>query len=259
MIAASVIYFLYLAAVAAVLPRLSRRSRWRAAAAAGGGLLLTILTAVTTTFWLRDVLLPPALLLVGYWGSGLLWTGPMPGIEARLAAFDRRLGIPDACAVTPRALCELLEVAYAGVYPLIPVGLVLHLTYGAAPDAGRFWTVVLGTDYVCFAMLPWIQTRPPRVLGGAVPWRSGFRSLNEKLLGHASIGVNTVPSGHAAEAMAVALLLADAPWPVALAMALSALAVSVGAVLGRYHYAVDALAGWAVALIVWSCASAVSA
>jgi hypothetical protein len=31
------------------------------------------------------------------------------------------------------------------------------------------------------------------------------------------------------------------------------LAVSAGAVLGRYHYAADAIAGWAVALIVyWS-------
>ena len=30
-----------------------------------------------------------------------------------------------------------------------------------------------------------------------------------------------------------------------------ALAVSAGAVLGRYHYAADAFAGWAVALIVW--------
>jgi hypothetical protein len=29
-------------------------------------------------------------------------------------------------------------------------------------------------------------------------------------------------------------------------------AVSAGAVLGRYHYAADALAGWAVAIVVYS-------
>jgi hypothetical protein len=27
--------------------------------------------------------------------------------------------------------------------------------------------------------------------------------------------------------------------------------VTAGAVLGRYHFAVDALAGWAIALAVW--------
>jgi hypothetical protein len=255
MIAASLVYFIYVAVVAVLLPRLPSRARWRAAGVALGGLLLTTVTASTTGFWLRDVVLPPALLLVAYWASGLLWTAPMPRIEARLAAIDRRLRIPERCATTPRALCEFLEFAYVGVYPLIPVALILHLAYDPAPDARRFWTVILVTDYVCFGMLPWIQTRPPRAIETGVPWRSGFRVLNEKLLGHTSIGVNTVPSGHAAEAMAVALLLADAPWPIAAWMAFNALAISVGAVFGRYHYAVDALTGWAVAAIVMALAA----
>jgi membrane-associated phospholipid phosphatase len=34
-------------------------------------------------------------------------------------------------------------------------------------------------------------------------------------------------------------------------MSLMALAISAGAVLGRYHYAADVLAGWLVALVVW--------
>ena len=33
---------------------------------------------------------------------------------------------------------------------------------------------------------------------------------------------------------------------------LAAAAISAGAVFGRYHYAVDAVAGWVVALTVWS-------
>jgi hypothetical protein len=37
-------------------------------------------------------------------------------------------------------------------------------------------------------------------------------------------------------------------------MAFNALAISAGAVFGRYHYAVDALAGWAVAVIVMALA-----
>jgi membrane-associated phospholipid phosphatase len=101
-------------------------------------------------------------------------------------------------------------------------------------------------------MLPWVQTRPPRRLEPGPPWRSSLRFFNVRLLGETSIGANTVPSGHAAEAVAAALLVSDAPWPVAASMWLAALAVSAGAVLGRYHFAFDAVAGWAVALAVWA-------
>jgi membrane-associated phospholipid phosphatase len=66
-----------------------------------------------------------------------------------------------------------------------------------------------------------------------------------------SVRVNTFPSGHAAEALAAALLTTAAPAPVPILMLLNALAVSAGAVLGRYHYAVDAVAGWLVAAAVW--------
>jgi membrane-associated phospholipid phosphatase len=111
---------------------------------------------------------------------------------------------------------------------------------------------VLITDFVCFGMLPWIQTRPPRALEAAQPWSSGIRSFNVSLLGRLSIGVNTVPSGHAAEALAAALLLSSAPASVSVWVWAAAAAISAGAVFGRYHYAVDAFAGWIVALIVWS-------
>ena len=72
-----------------------------------------------------------------------------------------------------------------------------------------------------------------------------------RLVGAASIQVNTFPSGHAAEALAAALLVTGAPLPVVIVMWLNAVAVSAAAVLGRYHYAADALAGWAVAFLVW--------
>jgi membrane-associated phospholipid phosphatase len=71
------------------------------------------------------------------------------------------------------------------------------------------------------------------------------------VLGAASIRVNTFPSGHAAEALAAALLVSNAPSPVVAWMFFNALAVSAGAVFGRYHYATDAVTGWLVALAVW--------
>src|SRR5690606_41445472 len=64
-------------------------------------------------------------------------------------------------------------------------------------------------------------------------FRSRFRAFNVRLLGETSIGVNTVPSGHAAEALAAALLVSTAPVPVAAAFWVAAVAVTAGAVLGR--------------------------
>jgi membrane-associated phospholipid phosphatase len=106
------------------------------------------------------------------------------------------------------------------------------------------------TDFVCFGFLPWVRTRPPRALRLVDPWRSRIRRFNLRLLGAASIQVNTFPSGHAAEAFAAVILTASAPWPVVAFMALMAVLISAGAVFGRYHYAVDAAAGCAVALLV---------
>jgi membrane-associated phospholipid phosphatase len=214
------------------------------------GLAGTALSALLPHYaWLNDWLLPPSLLLLGYWSSGGLFTRPMLGAEAVLMAGDRALGIP--LGGVARAVAECLEAAYLGIYPVVALALVLFITFAPAPSPGRFWDVVLITDYICFSMLPWVQTRPPRVLEQNDPWRSSIRRMNERLLGCTSIHVNTFPSGHAAEAAAMALLVVGSPLPVVLGMGIVALAITAGAVLGRYHYALDALAGWIVALTVW--------
>jgi hypothetical protein len=249
---ASVLYFVYIAVAALLLPRLPARARVQACAAAGGGLFLAALGYYTDTFWLRLGVLPPLTLLASYWSSGFLWTGPMERIERFFVRSDRSLRIGEIAARTPGIVAELLEFAYAGVYPLIPIAFAIHMMLlGTNPDPDRFWTVILVTDFTCFGMLPWIQTRPPRMLEAGPPWRSRFRAFNVRLLGETSIGVNTVPSGHAAEALAAALLVSAAPLSVVFAMWVAAFAVTAGAVLGRYHFAVDAFAGWAVALVVW--------
>jgi membrane-associated phospholipid phosphatase len=180
-----------------------------------------------------------------------LFVAPMPRAERLLLGIDRTLRVKRLAAAAPRPLAEFLEVAYAGVYPVIPIALAIHLTALDAPDASRFWTVILVTDYICFGMLPWVQTRPPRALEEGAPWRARFRTFNLRLLGKASIHANTFPSGHTAEALAAALLVVGAPAPVVIWMFFNALSISAGAVFGRYHYAADALAGWAVAAAVW--------
>ena len=249
---ASLPYFLYILALAWLTPGLPQGARVRAAASAVAGLLLALTAGLTTTFWLRGLVLPPMVLLIAYRASGFLWRGPMFGIESALVEADRALRVPLIARRMPRPIAEFLELAYGGVYPLIPIALVLHLLFSNNPDADHFWTVVLITDYVCFGMLPLIQTRPPRHLEPNAPWHARLRVLNLNILNNASIGMNTVPSGHAAEAVAAALLVLDTPPAVVAWMFFNALAISAGAVFGRYHYAIDALAGWVVAVGVWA-------
>jgi membrane-associated phospholipid phosphatase len=248
---ASAIFFLYIGSVAAFHPLLDARRRTQALGGVALGLIGVIASITVPSTLLTDWVVPPALLLLGYWTSGLLFVKPMPRAEQVLRRIDRQLRIGRLARGSPRALAEFLELAYLAVYPMIPVALVVYLMTTHGQDAGSFWTVILATDFICFGMLPWVQTRPPRALDSEA-WTSRIRALNVRMLWKTSIQANTCPSGHAAEALAAALLAARAPAPIAAAMFALALAVSAGAVLGRYHYAADALAGWAVALIVWA-------
>ena len=249
---AALVFFGYVLVLAPLLPGLQRAARWRASLAALGGLALSLLAyAFDDSAALRQWVMPPALLLLGYWASGQLFAAPMPGIERALCSFDRNLRVDRAIVGTPHWLRTVLELAYAGVYVLVPIALLIRFATVEEPNPDGFWTIILVTDFVCFACLPWIQTRPPRALSAQPPWQSGLRRMNERVLASTSIQHNTFPSGHAAEAVACVLLVAAAPWPVLLAVAVAAALVSAGAVLGRYHYAADAVVGWVVAVAVW--------
>jgi len=252
-ISISIAFFVYLALVALLAPRSGSRARLPAIACSAAGLALCAVAHLSApSVLLHQWLLPPALLLLGYWTSGLLFAAPMAHLERVLCAVDRAVNVDGAIRATPGWLRELLELAYAGVYVLVPVALIIQLAATDRPDADRFWAIVLATDFVCFGFLPWMQTRPPRSLAGARAWQSRTRGFNLQLLSKASIQANTFPSGHAAEAAAAALLVAGAPWPIVAGVAVVALLVSAGAVLGRYHYAADAIAGWVVAVVVWA-------
>jgi membrane-associated phospholipid phosphatase len=91
-----------------------------------------------------------------------------------------------------------------------------------------------------------LEARPPaRAIDGPL------RRFNQAIAARGSIHANTIPSGHAAGAFACALAIGEA-LPIAGAL-FAALAVSIAAasVLGRYHYAADAVLGFAVAIVAW--------
>jgi membrane-associated phospholipid phosphatase len=249
--AASVVFFLYVG-IAGALGRRPARARVLLYLGVGAGLVFVLGTSrFPYTPILHDWLAPPAVLLLSYWTSGLLFIAPRAAQERALVALDELLRIDDVARSVPAWLALILEIAYAGVYLLIPLALIVQLRLAATADAERFWSVILITDFICFGFLAWVQTRPPRALSAPDPWMSPVRRLNLSMLGATSIQVNTFPSGHAAEALAAALLVIGAPLPVVMVMAVAAIAVSAGTVLGRYHYAADAITGWLVALAVW--------
>lgn len=202
--------------------------------------------------------LPAVYLLQGYWLCGLFFRQPMLGVERRLLAVDTWLFGPRVLgglvARLPRPVCSAFELAYLLAYPLVPGGFGVLLALGQGARADDFWTAVLLASFGCYGMLPWIQTRPPRALAMRGPLcvpSPLLRRLNAAVLRRASVQVNTMPSGHAAASAAVALAVCSVSLPAGAALLAVAAGIAAGAVLGRYHYAVDSVAGALLGVLGW--------
>lgn len=251
-----VAYFLYLLATAAFLrapARSVRRLITVAILTCGSLAIVASLHASEVGSVLRDWL-PGGYVLAGYWASGLLYRRNET-LETWLGALDHRLfaALRDSAFDLPRLARELLEFAYLFCYPLVPAGMAVLYATGQNHRADAYWTLVIGAAFAAYAVLPWAGTRPPRALeirndSATGRGRYFFQRVNLAVLAHGSIQVNTFPSGHAASAWAVALFMttvAGAPW---LVFALLAAGISAGAIAGRYHFALDVVAGIAVAV-----------
>ena len=208
-----------------------------------------------------EVVVPSLILLAGYWLSGLLFVRPDLRLEHWLQSVDdrvlRRPGVLAWFRRAPRAVQEFFELSYLLVYLAVPAGATVVVASGHAGYVDRFWTVVLLAEFACYGMLPWLQSRPPRVLesgDGHTARSAGVRRLNLRVVNQASIQVNTLPSGHAAGAFATALAVMSITPSAGIAFLFLALSISIATVLGRYHYVVDTVLGALVALAVWGMA-----
>jgi len=249
-------YFVYLATAAVAVPLSSHRRR----RVVGTAVMAVAVVGSLARFSesgpaeiLRDWV-PLAYLLVAYWLPASFVTAPNEALERWLLVLDDRwLGrkrIATFAARAPRLLLELFELAYLFCYPLVPTGLACLYVAGLQEEADRFWTAVLLAACLAYGALPWFPTRPPRTTDDTlVEVRSRIRNLNLELLGRASIQLNTVPSGHAAAAVATALAVGVCLPLVGLILGLIAIGILGSSVLGRYHYAADTLSGAVLALV----------
>jgi hypothetical protein len=203
--------------------------------------------------------LPALQILIGYWLSGAFFVRPMPHIEARLAAWDillfQRLGGASLVRHAPRWLLEYLELAYLTVYVVVPFGFGVVYCFAPERPVDPYWTIVLVSELACYGTLPWVQTRPPRALDQemAIEWRPAFvRRLNVLVLRRGSVQANTIPSGHAAGACATALAAGTFVPGSFLPLGVLAASITIASVVGRYHYAADAVLGALVAVAAWA-------
>ncbi len=207
--------------------------------------------------------LPCLLMLIVYWQAGrFLGTPGSPNqkLQAWLVSFDSRWlsTLLDRWihGWSGTWIGSFFELAYLLCYPLIPAGVGILYWTGQRGAIDEYWTLVLSASCICYLCLPFTQTLPPRLLpssAGAEPARISLRRFNLVICRRASIHLNTFPSAHVASATAASMVVMRyAPGP-GVVLLLIALGITIGAVLGRYHYALDVIFGAALPLVIAVC------
>jgi len=244
-------YFLYLGSVCWLRPLpASRRVLVTAVSLSTAAVVLASRNAPSLVHdWM-----PLVYIGMGYYLTGRLFVAPSEALESWLLAWDRRLfGDPTTrFARWPAALVAYLDIVYTFCFLLLPGGLAVLAATGRSALADHYWTMVLAADLGAFAPLSVFQTRPPWILEPApdLPARSVHR-MASFMVRHATIRVNTFPSGHVAVSLAVAFAVIDAMPLVGTLLLVVAGSIAIACVVGRYHYAMDVVAGALLAVLVW--------
>jgi membrane-associated phospholipid phosphatase len=202
------------------------------------------------------------LILIAYWQVDWVRSrsGQVPWQQAWIG-WDRyllhELGLSGAIETMGGWLPSFLEAVYLCLYAIPPICMtVLYLDCRRDKIDRYLATLFLGT-FCAYALLPHFPTISPRIAfpGQDLPSTMSFwRGINIWLLDHCDISASVFPSGHVAVAFSSAFgLLRAAPerrwaW---LAGFAAAIIVFVATIYGRYHYAADGLASFAIAVAVW--------
>ena len=259
------IYFIYAAVLAILLP-VSTEVR-----AVSVVLNLTILAGYALLIYahglrgrkLLDITrdwLPLALLLLAYREMGWLAVRTHAySLERSWIVVDRLVlrtwQMHDAIECLGPVLPSILEVAYSLVYVTAPFGLAMLYVYGARKRSERYLLILVLGVLLSYAQFPFWPSEPPRAVfpGEDAPsMQTIFRRFNWFLLGGYGIHTSVFPSAHVSGAFAAAFgvrrALPEKPWVWRSLLAMAVL-IATATVYGRYHYVVDAVAGFAVSVV----------
>jgi len=261
---AVVVYFLYTTILAFALPvsLQVRRAILLMNAVALGGLSLLVwahsLRRRSLLGGLRDWYIPPLILLAYREMGWFARPHTSQAFEETWVVWDRWLlddvGLRAAIEAFGPLLPFWLELSYTLVYAMPPIALaVLYACQRPRrtdPLLFPFTVAVLFT----YALYPYFPSEPPwRVFPGEdLPGYDTLpRRANAAMLASQGIRTSVFPSGHVAGALALALgmrrALPEKKWPSNLLLVL-AVSIAVATLYGRYHYAVDAVAGALISL-----------
>jgi membrane-associated phospholipid phosphatase len=204
--------------------------------------------------------LPLAVLILAYREVGWL-AMPHPGhvLESRWIIWDRQILHGGAKAIVESlgpVVPSALEIAYSVVYALAPFSLTVLYLYHRRNRADTFLFIFTLSVLLCYAQLPFWPSEPPRVVffGQDLPaYETIFRRFNLWMLGNYGIHTGVFPSAHVAGAFSAAFgmrrALPEHKW-VGRFLLVMAFLIAAATFYGRYHYAVDAAAGFLLAVFV---------
>jgi membrane-associated phospholipid phosphatase len=255
-------YFVYVAAIAAWFFGPANPITWKASAMAA--IVIAILFALSRfpkrgASYSRDFA-PIFYTLAAY--REMNWFTPAVHahrLERTWIVWDRRLldagHLRAAIESMGPLLPAFLELCYALVYAVALVSLLAIFANHRRDGVNLFWLAYLAGTLGVYALFPYFPSEPPRTVfsGADMPHiTTAIREFNLFIVGGYGIHSSVFPSAHVSSALSAGWgLLAAIPkrrW-IGWTMAAYGILVAIATVYGRYHYAVDALAGIAVSLV----------
>jgi membrane-associated phospholipid phosphatase len=151
-----------------------------------------------------------------------------------------------------------LEACYVLVYAVALFSALILLLNHRRDQLNTFWFAFLAGTLISYALFPYFPSDPPRTVfaGADLPHIITLvRRFNLAILGEYGIHSSVFPSAHVSAAFSCAwALLITIPERkrYGLIVAIFAFSVATATIYGRYHFAMDALAGFVVSFFAFS-------
>jgi membrane-associated phospholipid phosphatase len=204
--------------------------------------------------------IPLALMLLAYKEMG--WLAPASHdhhLEQSWIVWDRllltRWGLRNIIESAGPLFPTILELCYVLVYALPAFSMTMLYVYRKSRDAEYLLVIYLLGLFLSYVQFPYWPSEPPRIVfpgEDASALDTLLRRFNHWILGGYGIHTSVFPSAHVSGAFAAAFalkhVLGERPW-LYRAVFVYATLVAIATVYGRYHFAVDAVAGVAVGTV----------